>query len=74
VYSLGATLYALLTGHAPVDSSDVASMLARVTAGDIPPPRVVNPRVPRALDAVCVKAMALRAADRYGSLVHRGAA
>jgi eukaryotic-like serine/threonine-protein kinase len=67
VYSLGATLYALLTGHAPVEGSDLATTLARVVAGDFPPPRAVNPRVPRAMDAVCLKAMALRATDRYGS-------
>jgi WD40 repeat protein/serine/threonine protein kinase len=67
VYSLGATLYALLTGHAPVAGGDPGAALARVTAGDFPPPRAVNPRVPRALDAVCLKAMALRATDRYGS-------
>jgi WD40 repeat protein/serine/threonine protein kinase len=67
VYSLGATLYALLTGHAPVEGSDIATTLTRVMAGDIPPPRTVNPRVPRAMDAICRKAMTLRATDRYGS-------
>jgi serine/threonine-protein kinase len=64
VYSLGATLYVLLCGRAPF-AGEVPAVLARVRAGDFPPPRQVNPRVPRPLDAVCLKAMALRPEDRY---------
>jgi tetratricopeptide (TPR) repeat protein/tRNA A-37 threonylcarbamoyl transferase component Bud32 len=67
VYSLGATLYALLTGKPPLIDSDVTAVLERAARGDFPPPRAVNPRVPRALEAVCLKAMALRPADRYAS-------
>jgi WD40 repeat protein len=68
IYSLGATLYCLLTGHAPLEGGEVGSILARVAAGAIPPPRAVNPRVPRALEAVCVKAMALGSQARYASV------
>jgi serine/threonine-protein kinase len=64
VYSLGATLYVLLTGKAPF-AGEVPAVLAQVRAGSFPPPRQVNPRVPRPLDAVCRKAMALRPEDRY---------
>ena len=35
--------------------------------GDFPPPRQVNPAVPPALEAVCLKAMATEPADRYPS-------
>src|SRR5205823_3065287 len=35
--------------------------------GDFPPPRQVKAGVPAALAAVCLKAMALRPEDRYGS-------
>ena len=35
--------------------------------GEFPPPRAVNPVVPRPLEAVCLKAMALKPADRYAS-------
>ena len=65
VYSLGATLYALLTGKAPVEGPDTPTILDRVRRGDIPPPRQVNPEVPPALEAVCRKAMALRPEDRH---------
>jgi tetratricopeptide (TPR) repeat protein len=66
VYSLGATLYCLLTGRAPFEHGDPAEILRRVQAGDFPPPRAHKRGVPRALEAVCLKAMALRPEDRYG--------
>jgi len=62
VYGLGATLYALLTGYAPVEAGDI---LRRVARGDIDPPRRHAPAVPRALEAICLKALALRPDDRY---------
>jgi eukaryotic-like serine/threonine-protein kinase len=65
VYSLGATLYCLLTGRAPFEGGDVATILTRVQQGDFPHPRRVKPGVPSALEAVCLKAMALRPENRY---------
>jgi serine/threonine-protein kinase len=67
VYSLGATLYCLLTGQPPFAGQDVNEVLGRVQRADFPPPRVVKAGVPAALEAVCLKAMALRPADRYGT-------
>ncbi len=69
VYSLGAMLYTLLSGHAPFEFvwCDVTALLDRVRLGEFPPPRQVNPRVPRALEAVCLKAMAQRPGDRYST-------
>jgi serine/threonine-protein kinase len=69
VYSLGATLYCLLTGKAPIESSslDLEAILERVQRGDFPRPRQVNAELPRALEAISVKAMALHPGDRYAS-------
>jgi serine/threonine protein kinase len=67
VYGLGATLYALLTGRAPVEDQDPLAVLRRVQKGDFPQPRAVCPAVPAALEAVCLKAMALCLEDRYRS-------
>jgi eukaryotic-like serine/threonine-protein kinase len=67
VYSLGATLYTLLTGRPPFTTGDTGSILQRVQKGDFLRPRQVRRAVPPALEAVCVKAMALRPADRYAS-------
>jgi eukaryotic-like serine/threonine-protein kinase len=68
VYCLGATLYHLLTGHAPYESEDIGELLHKVLAGDTPRPRMLNPRISPALEAVCVKAMALNLGDRYSSV------
>jgi serine/threonine-protein kinase len=67
IYSLGATLYKLLTGLPPVQGQTLSEILEKVKAGHFPPPRQVNPAVPPALEAVCLKAMRLRPQDRYAS-------
>jgi hypothetical protein len=67
IYSLGVTLYVLLTGREPFGGSDVGKALAKVQSGDFVPPRQVYSGVPAALNAVCLKAMSLSAGDRYPS-------
>jgi serine/threonine-protein kinase len=67
VYSLGATLYHLLTGKAPFDAASVGEILQRVQKGDFEPPRQCNDDVPSALEAICLKAMALNPEQRYTS-------
>jgi serine/threonine-protein kinase len=67
VYSLGATLYCLLTGRPPVEADDIGEVLRCVQRGDIPPPRKLDASIDRALEAICLKAMALEPDDRYGS-------
>ena len=67
VYSLGATLYTLVTGRAPLGNGDLETILRRAAQGEFLPPRQVNRRLPRALEAICLRAMALKPADRYPS-------
>jgi tetratricopeptide (TPR) repeat protein len=67
IYSLGATLYALLTGTAPFEESDKVELLQQVQRDAWLPPRLVKPNIPPALDAICRKAMALQPQDRYAS-------
>jgi serine/threonine-protein kinase len=67
VYSLGAILYRLLTGRAPFGGADAGEVLRQVERGDFPRPREIEPGAPAALEAVCLKAMALKPEDRYAS-------
>jgi serine/threonine protein kinase/formylglycine-generating enzyme required for sulfatase activity len=73
VYSLGATLYHLLTGQAPFGGGASKEILNRVLAGAFVPPRQVKRTVPEELEAVCLKAMAMRPPDRYASARHLAA-
>jgi eukaryotic-like serine/threonine-protein kinase len=67
VYSLGATLYSILTGQAPIPNLPLAEKLQRVRTGNFSPPRLINPDASRALEAICLKAMSLNPGDRYSS-------
>jgi eukaryotic-like serine/threonine-protein kinase len=67
IYSLGATLYVLLTGKAPFQAASAHEFRQKVIRGDCPPPRAANARVPRPLEAVCQKAMAIKPEDRYAT-------
>jgi serine/threonine-protein kinase len=66
VYSLGATLYCLLTAQPPFDG-DVGDVLRKVQRGEYPRPRQANAGIDRALEVICLKAMALKPEDRYAS-------
>ncbi len=67
VYSLGATLYCLLTGRAPFNDADLVEQLHKVETGDFPPPRKLKAWIHPALEAICLKAMATDPARRYES-------
>ncbi len=66
VYSLGATLYCLLTGQPPF-AGDVVDVIRAVQKGDFRPPRQLDPNIDPALEAICLKAMAHKPEDRYAS-------
>ena len=69
VYSLGATLSTLLSGHSPFAHRSDAVIPPQAERGALPPLRTALPGVPRlrALEAICRKAMAPRPEDRYAS-------
>ena len=67
VFGLGAILYAILTGQAPYQGRRIGEVLEKVRRCEFPPPRQVKPGGPPALEAICLKAMARKPEDRYGS-------
>ncbi len=67
VYSLGASLYELLTGQVAFPER-MPVVIQKVLAGDFPPPRAVDRSIPVALEAICLKAMAKDPQARYTSV------
>jgi serine/threonine-protein kinase len=67
IYGLGATLYMLLTGRPPFQGKSATEVIELVKNGTFPLPRELQPQLSSALQAICLKAMAYRPADRYSS-------
>ncbi len=67
IYSLGATLYCVLTGVPAFTSRKLLEILQNVKSGTFPPPIEINPSVPKPLNAICLKAMNRLPALRYES-------
>jgi eukaryotic-like serine/threonine-protein kinase len=67
VYGLGAVLYELLTGRPPFAGAGVADVLRQVREAEPARPRQVWAGVPRALEAVCLRALAKDPGRRYAS-------
>jgi serine/threonine protein kinase/formylglycine-generating enzyme required for sulfatase activity len=68
IYSLGVILYELLAGRLPFSAGDAMAMLSQVLLDEPPPPSQFRPDLDRALDAICLKAMAKKTVDRYASM------
>ncbi len=69
VYSLGTTLFHVLTGRPPLVGPTAMDTLLALIEGKLPRARDVSPAVPRALDAICARATAHDPRGRYGSAV-----
>lgn len=69
IYSLGATLFAILTGKPPVEGKNPSEIMIRVQRGDIADPRSLNPEIDRGLQAICLKALAHHPTDRYATAI-----
>ncbi len=67
VYSLGATLYSLVTRRPPFEAPTPLQVLMMVSKGEIRPPSQINPQVDRGLEGIILKSMALKPEDRYPS-------
>jgi serine/threonine protein kinase len=68
VYSLGAVLYALLTGRPPFDGGNLVATLLQVRSPQPPPTvRSLRPEVPEMLERICHTCLQKSTADRYAT-------
>ncbi len=67
VYSLGGTLYYLLCGRVPYNDHNAEALLNSMRVNGFPKPSSHTRSVPKALEAVCEKAMSFTASERYSS-------
>ncbi|HJU02673.1 MAG TPA: Stk1 family PASTA domain-containing Ser/Thr kinase [Actinomycetes bacterium] len=65
LYSVGCCLYEMLTGTVPFTGATPVAIAYRHVREDPTPPRMLNPDVPRPLEAICLKAMAKLPDNRY---------
>lgn len=65
IFSLGATLYEMLTGHRPFEGDSDLESLAKVRKCQFEPPSSLNETVPPEVDAIVAKALAEDPDDRY---------
>lgn len=74
IFSLGATFYYLLTGKAPHPTArsdkEREQTLEDIQAGKFPPPRSIRSAIPKPLEAICLKAMALHPDQRYATALN----
>ena len=67
IYSVGATLYYLLTGHAPFDDPNLVKLVTMVSQDPAPSPRLLRPEVPKGLAALVARCLAKQPGDRLAS-------
>lgn len=65
VYSLGATLYFLVTGRPPFVAGVLGDTLHQLLHADPVPPRLLNPSVPLDLQTICLKCLEKEPDKRY---------
>jgi eukaryotic-like serine/threonine-protein kinase len=67
IYALGATLYELLTLRAAFDEPNRGRLIDHVLHRDPIPPRVLDPRIPRDLEVICLKCLSKEPERRYAT-------
>jgi serine/threonine protein kinase len=65
LYSLGITMYQMLTGVLPYDAPAPADMEKLMSGELVSPPRLRNPQIPKSINDIVLRAIAPELTDRY---------
>ncbi|MGC4117720.1 MAG: serine/threonine-protein kinase [Myxococcales bacterium] len=68
IFATGILLYELVAGKRPFEGKMI-EVLSKITKGEFIPPSLVNPEVPRELETIILRALALRPDDRFQTAV-----
>lgn len=67
VYSMGATLYHLITGRPPLTAAEPTETIRQVLQDDPLSPRELNPSIDQDLETICLKCLRKEPESRYAS-------
>ncbi len=73
VYSIGAILYAMLTGRPPFQAATPVEVIAQVMTAEPVPPSKLNAGIPRDLETITLKCLCKSPRDRYVTAAQLGA-
>ena len=67
IYSLGITMYEMVTGRVPYDGENNVSVALQHIQGNMIPPRQLNPEIPRSVERIILKCTMKKPDIRYAS-------
>ncbi len=67
IYAMGVILYEALTGRRPFDGETYNEVLFKIAGDPYPAPSSLNPRIPRSVEQVVLRAMGIDPGERFAS-------
>ncbi|MDH5385370.1 MAG: serine/threonine-protein kinase [Candidatus Aminicenantes bacterium] len=65
IYSIGCIFYEMLLGRPPIFDPDPFKILEKAQQGKITPPRLKNNTIPKEIDKIIMRCLAVKLEDRY---------